>query len=353
MANRSVAIVGGGIVGCLVACELLRDSPGLAVVLIERDAVGSGTTRRSAGLHIPRGRSDRVRQMTQSSQTYYCNLKAARPELPIFPLTMLIVAGASSAPAIGRVYLNNAQLCGSELATSLPLPLPVDARVWQVPGAQHADVQALTQELCRELRARVRVLEGVSVTAIECGARQVSLRLGTGESLTVDHIILAPGPWIAESAWNSLVAPIKARVKKVVALHINRAPLATDPAIIFHDEDAFLLPLVNRGHWLFSYTCSVWDVDPDSIGCTLSPAILAEARDVLGRYAPALAGADASGRVFCDAYSPGGEPEVRPLDDDGRILFVGAANGSGYRLAPAMAGEAVRLLKDSRGWSPS
>jgi glycine/D-amino acid oxidase-like deaminating enzyme len=51
-----------------------------------------------------------------------------------------------------------------------------------------------------------------------------------------------------------------------------------------------------------------------------------------------------SGRVFCDAYGPDTEPLIRALDGTGRIVFSGAANGSGYRLAPAMASEAADLL---------
>jgi glycine/D-amino acid oxidase-like deaminating enzyme len=68
------------------------------------------------------------------------------------------------------------------------------------------------------------------------------------------------------------------------------------------------------------------------------------ARDCLRRWAPALAGACTGGRVFCDAYSPDGEPVVCALADTGRIVFAGAASGSGYRLAPAIATQAVDLL---------
>jgi glycine/D-amino acid oxidase-like deaminating enzyme len=52
-----------------------------------------------------------------------------------------------------------------------------------------------------------------------------------------------------------------------------------------------------------------------------------------------------SGRVFCDAYSADREPLVRALDEEGRLVFAGAANGSGYRLAPAIAAEAAHLLR--------
>lgn len=353
MRGRSVAIVGGGIVGCLIARELLRQHPETAVVVIERDLLGSGSTRRSAGLHIPRGISQRVRRMAESSQTYYAAMKAARPDLPIFPVAMSIVAAAESLPRLGQIYLDTAQLTPVDMPASLPLQLPSDARVWNVSGAHYADVQRLAQEFGRELRAAARVLEGVAVAAVDCEGETVTLQLATGETLTVDQVAIAPGPWVGAAAWSSLLEPIKARVKKVVALHVDCAPMANDRTIIFHDEDAFLLPLVHRGHWLFSYTSREWGVDPDSIASTLSPDTLAEARDVLCRYAPALANASGSGRVFCDAYSMTGEPEITALDEKGRIVFVGAANGSGYRLAPAMAAEAVTVLQNSNVWSRS
>src|SRR5205823_1753658 len=120
-------------------------------------------------------------------------------------------------------------------------------------------------------------------------------------------------------------------------------------AVVFHDEDAFLLPLPDRGHWLFSYTCPEWDVDPDEPATGLLSRHLRQARACLRRYAPGLLPAGVSGRMFYDAYSGDGEPVVRPLDPTGRVVFVGAANGSGYRLAPAMVADAADLMDLPRG----
>jgi D-arginine dehydrogenase len=119
--------------------------------------------------------------------------------------------------------------------------------------------------------------------------------------------------------------------------------------VLFDDSDAFLLPLVHRGHWLFSYCCPEWDVDPDALAGGLFATDIRAARDCLRRYSPALASACRAGRVFCDAYSPGQEPVVRALDEAGRLVFAGAANGSGYRLAPAIASEAADLLRPLTG----
>ena len=53
--------------------------------------------------------------------------------------------------------------------------------------------------------------------------------------------------------------------------------------MVFEDEDAFLLPVASRGHWLFSYTCTEWDVDPDALTGGVSAANLGAARErVLG-----------------------------------------------------------------------
>jgi glycine/D-amino acid oxidase-like deaminating enzyme len=289
--------------------------------------------------------------MTVESQRYYAELAAARPELPIRPLGMTVVAPERTGATLREVYLPEANL---RRATGVPdvVTLPADAVAWTADGCQYADVPALTQALAAELRPTVEFLEGVTVTGVSPDADGVRLSLGTGTVLTAGRVVLAPGPWIAAKAWRHLVEPLGARVKKIVALHIERPPTERDGAIVFQEEDAFLLPYRHRGHWLFSYTCTEWDVDPDTVEPGLTPTHLAEARDLLERYAPRLADRCVSGRVFCDAYAPGGVPLVRALTDDGRLVFAGAAGGSGYRLAPALARGTVRLLS-TRTTSPT
>ncbi|WP_331771937.1 FAD-binding oxidoreductase (plasmid) [Embleya sp. NBC_00888] len=375
--RTDVAVVGAGIVGCLVAREITARAPEASVVLLDRDTVGAGASRRSAGLHCPRGATERVRHMTAYSQDYYARLKHRAPELPIHAVPMSVVASPANAARVREIYLDSAELTRIDTVTGSPAPcdpsgappgqdpseqdpsgppdlrLPEDARIWNCRGAQYADVYALVHDLARELRPRVTLREGVHVDAVralthaspgrDTSVSGVELTLGTGETLTADRVVLAPGPWLAEPAWRELLAPLGARVKKIVALHIERVPTRADRAVVFQDEDAFLLPLHASGHWLFSYTCTTWDVDPDDLVDGLSADDVDQARASLRRYAPELAERCVSGRVFCDAYSPTGEPQVRALGE-GRVVFAGTANGSGYRLAPAIAAEAADLL---------
>ncbi|MFF7651034.1 NAD(P)/FAD-dependent oxidoreductase [Streptomyces sp. NPDC007983] len=342
----TVAVVGGGIIGSLTAREIVHRHPASRVLLIDRDFVGCGASRRSAGLHFPRGKNERVRRMSEHSQRFYERLKAGQPASPIHPVGMSVVSRADHGD-LERIYADlvrrddspsELDACGAEVR------VPPGTSVWDVGGANYADVHRLVQALVTGLRPRVDVREAVRVTAVEPGDAGVGLALSTGDRLFADRVVLAPGPWLDAPAWADLVAPLGARVKKIVALHIDQHVDESDRAVVFHDEDAFLLPLAYRGHWLFSYTCQDWDVDPDEVGADLVEHDVERARECLSRYAPSLAPRCTSGRVFCDAFSASGEPLVRRLDPGGRVVFAGAANGSGYRLAPAIAAEAVQLF---------
>jgi glycine/D-amino acid oxidase-like deaminating enzyme len=336
--ESDVAIVGAGIVGCMVAAETARRHPGAACVLLDRDMLGSGATRRSAGLHIPAGATPRIRAMSLSSQDHYQRLARSDPSLPIHPVAMTVVAAESGAERLAATFPGRAGLTRTGHVGGGAVRIPPGAAAWTVQGCQYADVYALTQALGRALRPRVTVREGVNVTGVHPAGDRVALRLGNGDTLHAGRVVLAPGPWAGA------FGPPGVRVKKIVALHVDRPVDDGDEAVFFPDEDAFLLPLAHRGHWLFSYTCREWDVDPDRLTDGISPRHLAEARACLDRYAPGLGERCRSGRVFCDAYSGDGEPLVRALDDAGRIVFAGAAGGSGYRLAPAIAAEAADLL---------
>ncbi|MEU4878366.1 FAD-binding oxidoreductase [Streptomyces sp. NPDC021608] len=343
MTDVDIAVVGGGVIGCLVAREVTLRAPQCRVAVIDRDVVGSGASRRSAGLHFPRGGTARVREMADRSQTFYEELIRGEPSLPIFPLAMHVLS--SQAPSVERDYLGRAGLVPMQDVPGGLVTAPPGTLVWSGQGCQYADVGGLTEALARRLRPRVAFREGTRVVTVEPSSSEVMLRLSTGATLTASRAVLAPGPWLADTAWRSLVEPLGARVKKIVALHVDRAPQEHHGAVVFEDQDAFLLPLHHRGHWLFSYTCQEWDVDPDDIAEGLSAAHLAQAHACLERYAPGLAARARSGRVFCDAYSPEREPLVRALDDSSRVVFAGASNGSGYRLAPAIASDAADLLR--------
>ncbi|MFI9269505.1 NAD(P)/FAD-dependent oxidoreductase [Kitasatospora sp. NPDC052896] len=342
MTEVDIAVVGGGIIGCLTAREIHSRAPELSVAVLDRDAVGAGASRRSAGLHFPRGSTERVRRMAAYSQDYYAELLGRHPELPIHRLAMSVVARSGS--LVRENFLDSAKPTETAGLPGGLVEVPADAGVWEVEGGQYADVHGLSRGLLRELRPQVEVHEGIEVTALRLGPEEIVLQLGPEQQVVARQVVLAPGPWLAAPAWRELVAPLGARVKKIVALHVERRPEPGDRAIVFQEEDAFLLPLHEEGYWLFSHTCRQWDVDPDALNHGLSDRDLRDALAELRALSPEFAKHCDSGRVFCDAYSGTGEPLVRTLPADPRLVFAGAANGSGYRLAPAIAAQAADLL---------
>lgn len=345
-----VAVLGGGILGVLTAREVLARRPDARVAVFDRDAVGSGASRRSAGLHFPRGSTERVRTMSAYSHDYYEVLRAQDPSLPIHTVELTLIADEANASAVEQAYLDRAKLSRAEKApsSSLALSVPGGSGIWTGTGCQYAAVgalaQDLAQDLARGLRSSVRINEAVAVHAVDPGPDSVRLTLSTGETVTAGAAVLAPGPWLADPAWAALVAPLRARVKKVVALRIDRVPGPEDRLVVFHDADEFLLPRRDLGCWLYSYTCQDWDVDPDDLTHGLSGRDLGQALESLRRWSPELPRYVAGGRLFCDAYAADRQPTAATLDRAGRLVFAGAANGSGYRLGPAIAAQACDLL---------
>ncbi|MFF9364210.1 NAD(P)/FAD-dependent oxidoreductase [Streptomyces griseoluteus] len=336
MDRVDLAVVGGGVIGAVIAREAVAAFPGATVAVLERALAGQGASSRSAGVHFPRGGTERVRSMSAYSQGVWERL-AAELDLPIRTVDATVVS-AGDVDGVSAVYLG----LGDETAPAHGWAAAPGTRAWDLDGCHYADVQAVAGRVLAGLRDQVTVLEGTEVTELSSEGGYHRLTLGSGRELLARRVVLAPGPWIGHPAWAELVAPLGLRVKKVVAAHIEGAPAAGDPLVVFHDEDAFVLPLPERGHYLFSYTCDRWDVTPDGVGPALEPSDLDDARAVLGRFAPGLVDRCTSGRVFCDAYSPGREPVVAELLPG--LVFAGAANGSGYRLAPAIAAATVAAL---------
>jgi glycine/D-amino acid oxidase-like deaminating enzyme len=129
-------------------------------------------------------------------------------------------------------------------------------------------------------------------------------------------------------------------------------PGPDDPVLYFFDADAFLLPVVERRHWLFSYTCQVWDYAPEG-----SHRITEEDREnglaILTRYCPELAARCTGGRVFCDSYGPEWVPVVTAAAAAPQVVLATAGSGAGYRLGPAIARQALdKVISGASGARP-
>src|SRR5260370_10308652 len=96
--GRAIAVVGAGILGCLIASELAAADPRAVITVFDRDLVGSGTTRKSAGLFLARGASATTRSMSAFSYAYYAQLLISNPRLPIYPVDATVITDGATDP---------------------------------------------------------------------------------------------------------------------------------------------------------------------------------------------------------------------------------------------------------------
>src|SRR5262249_42596689 len=136
----AIAIVGAGILGCMIAREVAGRRPGAGLTVLDQGMVGSGASGRSAGLHLPAGGTERVRRMSALSQERYRDLRRSRPELPIHPLGMTVVAAHSSEARLREICLGEANLTRTDRVPNGLVGIPEGAGAWEVEGVHYTDV---------------------------------------------------------------------------------------------------------------------------------------------------------------------------------------------------------------------
>ena len=349
-------VIGGGIVGTWAAYCALEEHHRWRVVLAERSLIGGGTTRFSLGLSLPLGRTARQRQMAADSDREYRRLGAGIDGLAIHAVDVCFVVGRSGLPELKRALSGSGvrEIAGAERdALRARLPALRLARDEVVLGGiagwcgRPAEVAVALAERVRAHESAA-VWDGATVEAVVPDRDLACATLADGRELGARRVIVATGPMLVDGAVAGSATARGIRVKKVVALHFDQSPSPGDPVVFFAEDDAFLLPALERRQWLLSYRSSVWDPPPDPGTFTVEEGDRVNGLALIRRRWPELAGTYVGGRASCDAYSPDWTPLVEAIDDAGRIVLAGGCSGSGFRLAPAIATEAVARVSAAR-----
>ncbi|WP_204289294.1 NAD(P)/FAD-dependent oxidoreductase [Microbispora amethystogenes] len=352
-----LAVVGAGIVGAMTGHLALEREPGLRLLTVDQldqlDQLDQGSpnaTGLSAGLDVPTGRDERQRELAARSTALYRRLRAGRPGLPVRPLDTFWLLARDN---VGRL---RETMAGPVLEEADPDALSGvfpglrpsgDQALLRSGGSWRADVAGLTRALLDEQRGRsgCAVREDEEVTSLRPYGDGFLLAGEGGRALAwCRTAVVATGPWALHGPFGERMRAAGLRIKKVAAFHLDLRPAGDAPALIFEDDDAFLLPQPESGRWLFSFTSQEWDGSPVLGPPALSDGDHREAVRVLRRYVPWLAGALSGGRAFYDGYTPDRLPLVEPVPDHPGVVVAVGGNGSGFRLAPAIAERALALL---------
>lgn len=344
--NYDILIIGGGIIGMACAWYASRKWPEKSIAVVDKGMVGKGITAYSACLVLPYGASPEKRALAERSRILFDELMETFPGLPYTSLPLVGVAG----PARLQRVLESITVPGvqtQEAGTAIKgipayIELPADASSFYGIQAAYGD-NDFAAVLAKELMKRnVTVWESTEITAVQKNSTGYDLLANYGMNLHAGAVIEATGAWMLRGLSRHHLQDKRVRTKKVIALHIDQVPSPEAPVLYFFDDDAFLMPQYPLSRWLFSYRCEDWDVDIEKDELTITETNMRDALRVLSRYNKDACSKVTGGRVFCDLYSPDGDPLI--FAPQNNYIIAGAPGGSGFRLAPGIAEAAVEAL---------
>ena len=352
MPDFDLVVIGAGIVGTMAAYVARQQRAEWRILLVDRSLVGTGVTQYSVGLDIPYGRNDAQQHYSRLSTAFYRDLKASIPELPLYELPFFGVVARENVNRTCTGFTNHGIRLATEaeraqLHESYP-DLTINENQVLLTGctARYGFPQAIVRTLVTRLSQgpQAECWEGVEIHTVQSGAEGFLLTTNDGRSIAARRVLVATGPWLLDGPGAGVARDSGVRIKKVAALHVNRCPTASDAILLFFDEDAFLLPVIQRQEWIFSFTSEEWDCAPEVSRLRISNQDRELALGILQRYCPSFVPYCHGGRVFCDAYSRDRVPLVTRVSERNDFVIAGAGSGSGYRLAPGIALEALSRL---------
>ena len=344
-----LAIIGAGIIGVCTAWFARKHHPEWKIGLFDANEIGGGATQYSATLDIPFGHTPLRYKLSKRSRVLFEELKSELPLLPFKKLPFYGVLQKQNAEDILRHFSYGKPKFSPELIPELRTKFPEinfakNSTIISGTYASQAINTKVPWLIAKSFSSTPgsKIFEHTKISSIDSCENLFSLNAGNGKSFHSKSIIQATGPWMLETLAPPFKTPV--RIKKIVAFHLPRPPQKDASVFYFFDDDAFLMPRYEEGYWLFSYRCDEWDVLPEADSLSIKSNDIEKARDILKKYAPELASICETGRVFCDAYTADSDPVIEKAAGSLPYVIVGAGNGSGFRLAPAMAEQALNLL---------
>ena len=364
--TADVVIIGGGVMGCSIACNLAMtaDRHGLRrIVVLERDTLGSGSTGRSSG----------AIRMHYSTAV---NAELAWRSLHIFRNFVEIVGGNCGYIETGYLVfagVDDLETFRGNIATQQSVGVITDiisagdaaalapgfavedaAAIAYEPYSGHADASGTAYAYATRARA-----EGVSIrlqnpaTGIETsedGSRVTAVMATDGTRIETGIAVVATGPWSARFlASHGIDAPLVATRHEV--LHFRR-PLDLVPhhpggadignRIYFRPEGQELTLVGNGNH------SDVVD-DPEVFAQRASPAFIQDVWQRLARRIPPIADAElAAGYAGLYTNTPDSHPIMDRIEGIDGLYVCTGFSGHGFKLSPMVGVLMAELIGDGQ-----
>ncbi len=355
--TADVVIIGGGVMGCSIACNLALTAAdhGLRrIVLLERDTLGSGSTgRSSAAIRMHYSTAVNAELAWRSLQIFRNFEDIIGGECGYTRTGYLVFAGEEDLPSFrSNIAIQQSvgvitDIISAGDAAELAPGFAVDdaAAIAYEPYSGHADASGTAYAYATRARS-----EGVTIrlqtpaSAIETspdsttrhGSRVVAVRTAGGERIETGIAVVATGPWTARFlAPHGIDVPMIATRHEV--LHFRR-PLDLVPhhpggadignRIYFRPEGQDLTLVGNGNH------SDVVD-DPEVYAQRASAAFIQDVWQRLARRIPPIADAElTSGYAGLYTNTPDSHPVMDRIDGVDGLYLCSGFSGHGFKLSP-------------------
>ena len=350
--TADVVIIGGGVMGCSIACNLALTAGqhGLRrIVLLERDTLGSGSTgRSSAAIRMHYSTAVNAEMAWRSLQIYRNFADIIGGECGYTRTGYLVFAGADDVASFrNNVAMQQSvgiitDIIRADDAAELAPGFTVDdaAGIAYEPYSGHADASGTAYAYATRARAEgVDIRLQSPVSAIETsgdGSRVEAVRTASGQRIATRVAVAATGPWTARFfAAHGIDVPLVATRHEV--LHFRR-PLDKVPhhpggadisnRIYFRPEGQDLTLVGNGNH------SDVVD-DPEIYAQRASPAFIEDVWQRIARRIPAMADAElATGYAGLYTNTPDSHPIMDRVDGVDGLYLCSGFSGHGFKLSP-------------------
>ena len=368
--TADVVIIGGGVMGCSIACNLAltAGAHGLRrIILLERDTLGSGSTgRSSAAIRMHYSTAVNAEMAWRSLHIFRNFANIIGGDCGYIPTGYLVFAGPDDLDAFHRniatqqsVGVRTGIISAADAAALAP-GFAVDdaAAIAYEPHSGHADASGTAYAYATRARSagvsiRLQTPAAAVETTLETtadGSRVTAVRTADGRRIATGIAVIATGPWsVRFLAQHGISVPLAATRHEV--LHFRR-PLDAVPhhpggadianRIYFRPEGRDLTLVGNGNH------SDIVD-DPEVFAQRASPSFIADVWPRLARRIPPLADAElAAGYAGLYTNTPDSHPILDRIDGvDGLYLCTGFS-GHGFKLSPMVGVLMAELISQGR-----
>ena len=361
-ATAETVILGGGVMGCSILHSLA--ARGMTdTLLLERDALGSGSTgRSSSAIRMHYSTEVHARMAWESFQVFRNFEEIVGGQCGFIRTGHLIMGGEADAEvfranvAMQQSVGIDTRLVTLEEARELAPGFNLDdcGIIAYEPVCGYADASATCMSFARRARdLGARIVLGSPAMEIEISGGRVTAVTGPHGRVATRRAVVATGPWSRRFLLqHGIDLPLEATRHEVVLLRRGPAAPGSHPGggdllnqIYFRPEGSDLT-LVGNGN--------MEDVinDPEIFAQRASPSFIQDIWTRVARRIPSLADAQfSSGYAGLYTSTPDSHPIIDAVDGIDGLYVCTGFSGHGFKLSPMVGTLVAELILDGQATS--